>query len=252
MADHDDPVRRGRALALGLAALAGVAGWPRCSSWSTSRSSPRTWSRSAQGGWVPARDRSGRVHPDDDLEARPRAARTQLTAARRVPLRAASSTSSSANAAAARAGTAVFLTPRPRACRPSLLHHLKHNKVLHEQVVLLTVHRRGRAGGGPHGRAASERSRSRPRLLPRPGALRLHGDAGRPGSPRALLRARDRARPQETSYYLGRERLIPTGPRMCKWRKKLFALMSRNARSATEYFRIPPDRVVELGAQIEF
>jgi KUP system potassium uptake protein len=76
-----------------------------------------------------------------------------------------------------------------------------------------------------------------------------------------------RTKPAETSYYLGRERLIPTrrgkkggaksgaasgGSRMFLWRKRLFAVMSRNARSATEYFGIPPNRVVELGTQIEF
>jgi KUP system potassium uptake protein len=59
--------------------------------------------------------------------------------------------------------------------------------------------------------------------------------------------------PMDTSYYLGRERLVLTGrAKMSRWRKTLFALMSRNARSATEFFQIPPNRVVELGAQIEF
>ena len=59
--------------------------------------------------------------------------------------------------------------------------------------------------------------------------------------------------PMDTSYYLGRERLVLTGhAKMHPWRKRLFALMSRNARSATEFFQIPPNRVVELGAQIEF
>ena len=58
---------------------------------------------------------------------------------------------------------------------------------------------------------------------------------------------------EETSYYVGRTRLLPTGPApMMKWRKLLFGFLARNARSATEYFRIPADRVVELGAQIEF
>jgi KUP system potassium uptake protein len=56
----------------------------------------------------------------------------------------------------------------------------------------------------------------------------------------------------ETSYYLGRERLIPTGTApMARWRKRLFILMSRNARSAAEYFGLPSNRVVEMGAQIE-
>ena len=55
-----------------------------------------------------------------------------------------------------------------------------------------------------------------------------------------------------TSYFLGRELLLPSGPaRMSRWRKKLFILMTRNARSATAFFGIPPGRVVELGTQIE-
>jgi KUP system potassium uptake protein len=67
-----------------------------------------------------------------------------------------------------------------------------------------------------------------------------------------------RTRPLETTYYLGRERLIPTrrrrgdqGTHLALWRKRLFAVMSRNAIGATQYFGIPPNRVVELGTQIE-
>jgi len=69
------------------------------------------------------------------------------------------------------------------------------------------------------------------------------------------------AKKTDVSYYLGRERLLPTLPRrssdpeigsMARWRKKLFVLMSRNARGATEFFGIPPNRVIELGTQIEF
>lgn len=57
----------------------------------------------------------------------------------------------------------------------------------------------------------------------------------------------------ETSYYVGRTRLLPVGRApIAKWRKLLFGFMARNARSATGYFRIPPDRVVELGAQVKF
>jgi KUP system potassium uptake protein len=60
-------------------------------------------------------------------------------------------------------------------------------------------------------------------------------------------------KPQETSYYLGRERLIPTGKSgMARWRRKLFVFMARIAGSATEFFGLPPNRDVELGTQIEF
>jgi KUP system potassium uptake protein len=67
-----------------------------------------------------------------------------------------------------------------------------------------------------------------------------------------------RCKPMETSYFLGRERLIPTAGKptdkvvLSKWRKVVFSIMARNARSATEFFNIPPNRVVELGTQIEF
>jgi KUP system potassium uptake protein len=60
-------------------------------------------------------------------------------------------------------------------------------------------------------------------------------------------------KPLETSFYLGRETLLPTGnSRMSYWRKKLFIVMARNAQSATAFFNLPPNRVVELGAQIQF
>ena len=61
-----------------------------------------------------------------------------------------------------------------------------------------------------------------------------------------------RARPAETSFYLGRETLLADGPaRLARWRKLLFILMARNAQSATAFFNLPPNRVLELGAQIQ-
>jgi KUP system potassium uptake protein len=74
--------------------------------------------------------------------------------------------------------------------------------------------------------------------------------------PAILARAREAgidAKPLDTTYYLGREQLIPTGNSpLWSWRKKLFVFMSRNSRSATAFYGIPPNRVVELGAQLEF
>jgi KUP system potassium uptake protein len=56
----------------------------------------------------------------------------------------------------------------------------------------------------------------------------------------------------ETTYYLGRETLLPTGPaKMARWRKRLFVVMSRNAQTASSFFGLPPNRVVEMGAQIQ-
>jgi KUP system potassium uptake protein len=149
-------------------------------------------------------------------------------------------------------GTAVFMTSTPEGVPVVLLHHLKHNKVLHETVVLLSVQTRGIP------EVAEEHQ-----LTVQPmgqGFFRLVGNYGfmqSPNIPQLLAHAAARGGmaipPMETSYYLGRERLVLTGhAKMSRWRKTLFALMSRNARSATEFFQIPPNRVVELGAQIEF
>jgi len=148
-------------------------------------------------------------------------------------------------------GTAVFMTSDPEGAPVVLLHHLKHNKVLHEQVVLLSVMSADIPEVDDGERLA---------VIPlEHGFFRVtatYGFMETPNVPRILAMSERygiRARPADTSYYLGRERLLPTGPsRLPRWRKKLFGFMSRNARSATEFFGIPPNRVVELGAQIEF
>src|SRR4029079_14268773 len=82
-----------------------------------------------------------------------------------------------------------------------------------------------------------------------------YGFMERADVPQILSRARAMGVPadrRDTTYFLGRERLLPTGrAHLARWRKKLYIFMSRNSRTATEYFSIPPNRVVELGAQIE-
>ena len=147
-------------------------------------------------------------------------------------------------------GTAVFLTSASGGAPVVLLHHLKHNKSLHEQVVLLSV-------GSTDVPYVDEQDQVRVeplgdgfyRVLVRTGFMDT------PNVPRImeLCAAHGlRAKPLETSYYLGRERLIPTGrSKMARWRKSLFIVMSRNAQSAAHFFGLPPNRVVELGAQIE-
>jgi KUP system potassium uptake protein len=148
-------------------------------------------------------------------------------------------------------GTAVFMTSSPEGVPVVLLHHLKHNKVLHETVVLLSVATRGVPEVPPERGLTVERLGH--------GFVRVVATFGfmqSPNIPELLARAAAEGvpfPPMDTSYYLGRERLVLTGnAKMHRWRKQLFALMSRNARSATEFFQIPPNRVVELGAQIEF
>jgi KUP system potassium uptake protein len=148
-------------------------------------------------------------------------------------------------------GTAVFMTSTPEGVPVVLLHHLKHNKMLHDTVILLSVQTRGIPEVGRDHRLTFEPMGQ--------GFFRVIANYGfmqSPNVPEVLAEAAARGvavPPMDTSYYLGRERLVLTGrAKMSRWRKTLFALMSRNARSATEFFQIPPNRVVELGAQIEF
>jgi KUP system potassium uptake protein len=154
-------------------------------------------------------------------------------------------------------GTAVFMTGESGGAPVVLLHHLKHNKALHAQVILLSIQT---------SRVPEERNSDRltiERL--EHGFIRAVARYGFMESPdvkevmELLRREGIRSRPLDTSYYLGRELLIPFakpwkkgGMTMNIWRKKLFVIMSKNARSAAEFFQLPPNRVVELGTQIEF
>jgi KUP system potassium uptake protein len=147
-------------------------------------------------------------------------------------------------------GTAVFMTSDPEGAPLVLLHHLKHNKVLHEHVILLSV----LVANVPEIRGGE-----RIAVTPLPeGFWRIKARYGFMESadvPGILASCADQgiiAVPGQTTYYLGRERLLPTGDSpMSRFRKQLFIFMSRNSRSATEFFNIPSNRVVELGAQVE-
>jgi KUP system potassium uptake protein len=148
-------------------------------------------------------------------------------------------------------GVAVFMTREPEGAPVVLLHHLKHNKVLHEQVVLLSIQTEEVPEIKDAERITIQRLTQ--------GFYRITARYGFMEStdvPAILARARDAGidnKPLDTTYYLGREQLIPTGTTpLWNWRKKLFVFMSRNSRSATAFYGIPPNRVVELGAQIEF
>jgi KUP system potassium uptake protein len=147
-------------------------------------------------------------------------------------------------------GTAIFMTGNPEGTPPALLHNLKHNKVLHEQVMLLTIAAEEVPHVPPEDRVeVIKLEEGFVRVIAR------YGFMENPSIPDILKRGREKGLQfnlMGTSFFLGRETLIPSKkPGMAMWREALFAWMSRNARSATAYFRIPPNRVVELGAQVE-
>ncbi len=163
-------------------------------------------------------------------------------------------------------GTAVFLTSDTSGAPPVLLHHLKHNQVLHEKVMLLSIvteeipqvdaDERVRCRELGHGFYQVRAQYGFMETPDVPAILRSLGQRNDSGKPVAT-------KPGSTTFYLGRETLIAGAARrgavahdgvgrMARWRKKLFIFMTRNAQSATSFFGLPPNRVVELGAQIQF
>jgi len=148
-------------------------------------------------------------------------------------------------------GTAVFMTSGMTGVPPMLPHHLAHNQALHEQVVLLTV-----VTEEVPRVPASERVEV---TILSQGFARVVAHYGYMQSPNVPVVLREceplglRIDMENTTFYLGRESIIPTHEikGMALWREKLFALMSRNAQQATAFFNIPPERVVELGQQVE-
>ena len=147
-------------------------------------------------------------------------------------------------------GTAVFMTAQPTGTPPALVHNMRYNKVLHQQVVVLTVS----TAQQPH--------------VPRDARVSVepldHGmfnvrvqygfmddpdvpDALRQGGEQGLLLDLE-----EVIYFLGRETILVTHRKgMATWQERLFVVMARNAVRATAFFRLPPERVVELGVQVE-
>ncbi|APH55671.1 Kup system potassium uptake protein [Granulibacter bethesdensis] len=146
-------------------------------------------------------------------------------------------------------GTAVFLTGNPDYVPGALLHNLKHNKVLHERVLFLTVKTLDQPEAGPDQHLeVEELAKNVYRVIIR------YGFKESPNIPRDLDALRARGVPVEAmqvSYFFGRETIVAgKAPKMPLWRLWLFLVMARNAVPATEFFRIPSDRVVELGVRV--
>lgn len=157
---------------------------------------------------------------------------------------------SATNSATRVPGTAVFMTSSAVGVPHALLHNLKHNKVLHERVVLLTV----KIEDVPYVDSLAtvkveDLGQGFYRLVLRYGFMQ------EPDVPTALARV-DMCGPgfkmMETSFFLARQTLLPSSrPGMAIWRERLFAWMMRNSESAMDFFRLPTNRVVELGSQVE-
>jgi KUP system potassium uptake protein len=147
-------------------------------------------------------------------------------------------------------GTAIFMTGTPQAVPHALLHNLKHNKVLHERVVLMTVRTEEEPRVAPEERIEVERLKD--------GFWRVvlrYGFIEEPNIPEALAHCAARGLAfdmMQTSFFLSREKVVPSvNPDLPPWREGIFATLSALAMNATEFFKIPPNRVVELGTQIE-
>jgi KUP system potassium uptake protein len=146
-------------------------------------------------------------------------------------------------------GTAIFMTGRPQGIPSALLHNLKHNKILHERNILLTVEMRPVAHVPMARRLLAEELGAGFHRL-----TMIFGFMDDPDVPAALSHAGEIGLPiniMETSFFLSRETIVASMlPGMMKWREFLFAWMSRNATTAMDFFGLPINRVVELGTQV--
>ena len=157
----------------------------------------------------------------------------------------------SAHSSAARVGgTAIFMASTNRGVPSALLHNIKHNKVLHERVVILTVLIEDVPyvdEGERH--SVKDLGQGFYRVVLRFGFLE---ETDVPAALRNVTTCGEPFEMMKTSFFLSRQTLIAAkNPGMAVWREKLFAWMLRNAASAMEFFRLPSNRVVELGSQVE-
>ncbi len=147
-------------------------------------------------------------------------------------------------------GTAVFMTSGTDGIPNVLLHHVKHNKVLHQQVVLLSITTENIPFAvGNSSLQVRELEHGFYRVLARVGFMQ------QPNVPKILSRCVKHGletATSDTTYYLGRQTLLTTGKsKVARWRKMLFSFLARNSRPPSAFFNLPPNRVVELGLQIE-
>ena len=157
---------------------------------------------------------------------------------------------SAASSATRVPGTAVFMTTTANGVPHALLHNLKHNKVLHERVLLLTVKIEDvpfvEEGAGFD---LTDLGSGFYRLVLRFGFMQ---ESNVPDALAKVQQCGPAFKMMDTSFFLARQTLLTSSrPGMAVWRERLFAWMLRNAESAMEFFSLPPNRVVELGSQVE-
>jgi KUP system potassium uptake protein len=147
-------------------------------------------------------------------------------------------------------GTAIFMAGNPQGTPLALLHNLKHNKILHQRTVLLNLTAQEVAHVDPAARVRVEPLRE--------GFWRVRAEYGfmdEPDVPGLLASCSEHGlefKLHETTFFLSSETILPSRqPSMPLWREWLFALLARNAQRATAFFRLPANRVVELGMQVE-
>ncbi len=157
---------------------------------------------------------------------------------------------SAASSASRVPGTAVFMTSTPEGVPHALLHNLKHNKVLHERVILLTVKIKDVPYVIDGDRMLIEDlGKGFHRMILAYGFMQ---EADVPAALKQVSACGSEFKMMDTSFFLARQTLLASSrPGMAIWREKLFAWMLRNAESAMEFFRLPTNRVVELGSQVE-
>lgn len=157
---------------------------------------------------------------------------------------------SAATSAARVPGTAVFMTSAAEGVPHALLHNLKHNKVLHERVILLTVKIPDVPFVDPANRCNMEDlGQGFHRLVLKYGFME---EPDVPAALGSITNCGPAFKMMDTSFFLARQTLLASArPGMAIWREKLFSCMLRNAESAMEFFRLPTNRVVELGSQVE-
>lgn len=147
-------------------------------------------------------------------------------------------------------GTAIFLSSTSEGVPPSLLHNVKHNKILHERVIILTVVTEDVPHLDPGKRVeVADCGEGFYRVRLRHGFME---EVDIPASMKGIDAAGGPVKGHDTSYFLSRQTLVASSrPGMAIWREHLFAWMVRNAESPMEFFKLPSNRVVELGSQVE-